>query len=434
MNGAIAAGEKNSLPVRNSEAGSARHYPKGASVLHMLQHVMGRDNFRRGIKLYLDRHAFDGVMTVDLEKAMLDATGMNMDWFFDQWIYRGGEPHYKVSRQSVTAGTEFTVEQIHKMEPTVGTFRMPVDFAVYYTDGSVSRLTVNIDKLFQKVTVPNPGNKDIAFTLFDEGSHILKKLTFEKSAEECLKQFLGARDMLDRYDALIALSKIPFEKKKDALAAAFAKETHKSIRAEITKQWLQNNEDLNFANQAIKARQTEVRRAVIEGLTVNDNTLAIFETALKDSSYFIIESALMKLWEAMPDESKRTRYLQAITGVDGYTHNLKIRYLELSTEVFPDMKGNAIMMLTDYCSDKYEFRTRILAMQALQRLNVCNEVVVKNLYTCILNFNSRLAGPAKDVLQYFKQQTACQKILKSTLETGGYSAEQKRSIKQTVGL
>jgi hypothetical protein len=73
-------------------------------------------------------------------------------------------------------------------------------------------------------------------------------------------------------------------------------------------------------------------------------------------------------------------------------------------------------------------------MQALQRLNVCNEVVVKNLYTCILNFNSRLAGPAKDVLQYFKQQTACQKILKSTLETGGYSAEQKRSIKQTVGL
>jgi hypothetical protein len=177
-----------------------------------------------------------------------------------------------------------------------------------------------------------------------------------------------------------------------------------------------------------------VRRAVIEGLTVNDNTLAIFETALKDSSYFIIESALMKLWEAMPDESKRTRYLQAITGVDGYTHNLKIRYLELSTEVFPDMKGNAIMMLTDYCSDKYEFRTRILAMQALQRLNVCNEAVVKNLYTCILNFNSRPAGPAKDVLQYFKQQTACQKILKSTLETGGYSAEQKRSIKQTVGL
>jgi len=422
------------LPVRNSEAGSARHYPKGASVLHMLQHVMGRDNFRRGIKLYLDRHAFDGVMTVDLEKAMLDATGMNMDWFFDQWIYRGGEPHYHVGRQSTAAGTEFTVEQIHKMEPTVGTFRMPVDFAVYYIDGSVSRLTTTVDRGFQKIIVPNPNNKTIAFTLFDEGSHILKKLTFEKGAEECIQQLLGARDMLDRYDALIVLSKVPFDKKKDALKTAFVKETHKAMRAEITRQWLQNNEDVNFAGQAMNARQTEVRRAVIDMLPVDANTQHIFESALKDSSYFIIETALLKLWDAVPDEGKRTQYLQAIAGLDGYTHNLKIRYLELSTEVFPDMKGNAIMMLTDYCSDKYEFRTRVLAMQALQRLNICNEAVIKNLYTCILNFNSRLAGPAKDVLQYFKQQSACQKILKSTLETGGYSAEQKKSIKQTLAL
>jgi len=420
--------------VRNSEAGSARHYPKGASVLHMLQHVMGRDNFRRGIKLYLDRHAFDGVMTVDLEKAMLDATGMNMDWFFDQWIYRGGEPHYRVSSQTTPAGTEFTVEQIHKMEPTVGTFRMPVDFAVYYADGSVSRHTEIIDKAFQKVVIPIPANKAVAFTLFDEGSHILKKVTFSKTTDELLSQLLMARDMLDRYDALIALNKTPIEKKKDFLLRAFNIEKHKAMRAEIARQLLQTGDDIDFATKAFGTRQVEVRRAVIDVMPVNDNTLPIFEAALKDSSYFIIETALLKLWDAVPDESKRTRYLQAIAGLDGYTHNLKIRYLELSTEVFPEMKGNAIMMLTDYCSDKYEFRTRVLAMQALQRLNLCNDAVVKNLYTCILNFNSRLAGPAKEVLQYFKQQSAFQKTLKSTLETGGYTAEQKKSIKQTIGL
>jgi len=434
MNGAIAAGEKNSLPVRNSEAGSARHYPKGASVLHMLQHVMGRENFRRGIKLYLDRHAFDGVMTVDLEKAMLDATGMNMDWFFDQWIYRGGEPHYRVSAQTTPDGTEFTVEQIHKMEPTVGTFRMPVDFAVYHTDGSVSRHTEIIDKAFQKVVIPIPANKAVAFTLFDEGSHILKKVTFSKTTDELFYQLLMARDMLDRYDALIALNKTPLEKKKNFLLRAFDIEKHKAMRAEIARQLLQTGEDIDFAAKAFGTRQVEVRRAVIDMMPVNNNTLSIFESALKDSSYFIIETALLKLWDAMPDEGKRTQYLQAIAGLDGYTHNLKIRYLELSTEVFPDMKGNAIMMLTDYCSDKYEFRTRVLAMQALQRLNICNDSVVKNLYTCILNFNSRLAGPAKEVLQYFKQQSASQKILKSTLESGGYSADQKKIIKQTLGL
>ena len=363
-----------------------------------------------------------------------DATGMNMDWFFDQWIYRGGEPHYRVSKQITTAGTEFTVEQIHKMEPTVGAFRMPVDFAVYYTDGSADRLNITVDKAFQKVVIPNPGNKTIAFTLFDEGSHILKKVTFSKTTEELLAQLLVARDMLDRYDALTALAKTPLEKKKAFLVRAFNKETHKAMRAEITKQLLQTGDDVDFATQAFASKQTEVRRAVVDALPVNSNTLNLLESALRDSSYFTIETALMKLWDATPDMSKKTKYLQAITGIDGYTHNLKIRQLELSTEVFPDMKGNAIMMLTDYCSDRYEFRTRILAMQALQRLNMCNEAVVKNLYACILNFNSRLAGPAKDVLLYFKQQTACQRTMKTLLETGGYSAAQKQSIRQTLAM
>ncbi|MFM2425360.1 MAG: hypothetical protein RL747_904, partial [Bacteroidota bacterium] len=92
MNGAVAAGKANSLPVRHSAAGSSRHYPKGASVLHMLRHILGEDNFRRSINHYLQKHAFATVETWDLQKAILDETGINMDWFFDQWIHRGGEP------------------------------------------------------------------------------------------------------------------------------------------------------------------------------------------------------------------------------------------------------------------------------------------------------------------------------------------------------
>ncbi|MFY7796576.1 MAG: M1 family metallopeptidase, partial [Bacteroidia bacterium] len=80
MNGAVAAGKANSLPVRHSAAGSSRHYPKGASVLHMLRHILGEDNFRRSINHYLQKHAFATVETWDLQKAILDETGINMDW------------------------------------------------------------------------------------------------------------------------------------------------------------------------------------------------------------------------------------------------------------------------------------------------------------------------------------------------------------------
>jgi aminopeptidase N len=166
MLGAIAAGKANSLPVRHSASGSSRHYPKGASVLYMLQHILGKDNFKRSIQLYLQRHSFATVETWDLQKAIIDATGINMDWFFDQWIHRGGEPKFKITTNNAVVngekGIEFTIEQMQKMDPVVGTFKMPVDFALYFTDGSVFRKTIMIDKAFQKVFIPTK-NKDIAF-------------------------------------------------------------------------------------------------------------------------------------------------------------------------------------------------------------------------------------------------------------------------------
>ncbi len=435
MNGAISAGEKNSLPVRNSESGSARHYPKGASVLHMLQHIMGRDNFRRGIKLYLDRYAFNGVTTADLEKAMLDATGMNMDWFFDQWIYRGGEPHFQVSKQMVAGGVELTIEQIHKMEPTVGAFTAPVDFAVYYTDGSVDRKTITINKQFQKVMLPVASGKTVAFVLFDEGSYILKKVTYNKSNEELKAQLQNAKFMLDRYDALMAMSKWPLADKKEALKAAFQRETHKAMRAEIAKQLLQGSDaDIEFGMFAFNAAQTEVRRAVVDNMPLSEKTAPVFEKALLDSSYFVIEAALLKLWEFESYKQKRSELLDKIKGIDGYIFNLKIRYLELGCDLDPNLKESNVSQLADLCGDKYEFRTRVNAMQALQRLNLCNEKVVANLYACLLNFNSRLAGPAKDVLSYFKQQTQGNRTLKAVLEGGNYSAEEKKQIKQSLAI
>jgi aminopeptidase N len=89
-----------------------------------------------------------------------------MDWFFDQWIHRGGEPKLKVSTQNAVQngenGVEFTVEQVQKIDPIVGVFKMPTDIAIYFQDGSIHRQTVVIDKAFQRFFVPTK-NKEIAF-------------------------------------------------------------------------------------------------------------------------------------------------------------------------------------------------------------------------------------------------------------------------------
>lgn len=433
MNGALAAGKLNDLPVRNSEAGSARHYPKGASVLFMLQHVMGRDNFRRGIQLYLQRHQFSGVTTYDLEKAMLDATGMNMDWFFDQWIYRGGEPDYKVSWEKETNGTAIIVEQVHKLNETVGLFQMPVDVAVYYMDGTVDRKTIWVSQSYEKFVIPNKTGLAVDFVLFDEGSFVLKNVTFNKPLSELKLQLEKASFMLDRYDALVALGKFPLAERKDILLSAWKRETNKDILAEIVRQLASDpNVDPNFIADAYSSSKIEIRRAVINHTEINAATVATFEKALQDSSYQVIETALLKLWNFAPQN--HSAYLEQIKNLDGQAMALKVRYLELGTEVFPDMRQSFINSLTLFCGEQYEFRTRINAMQALQRLNACNAGIVKNLYDAMLNFNSRLNAPAKDVLTYFKQQTGNLKIMREVLNSLGFSDADKEKLKTSLGL
>lgn len=433
MNGALAAGAANNLPVAHSQAGSGRHYPKGASVLYMLQHIMGRENFNRGIKTYLDRYAFQGVVTEDLEKAMMDATGMNMDWFFDQWIHRGGEPIYNVSWKNLNKATEIQITQKQSFDPTVEYFSMPVDFAVYYTDGTVDRKTAIVSGAYTSVEIANPNSKTVDFILFDEGSFILKKVNFEKTTAQYLSQLEKASFTIDRYDALLALSKLPIEQKRDALIKAYSRETYKQMLAEIAKQ-LTLAGDFSFMQRAANSKHVDVRKAVISNAPLNSETLTLFENALTDSSYALIETALLKLWEYAPAFDKRLTYLEKIQHLNGYTMNLKIRYLELACEIFPDMKKQNIGILSDFTSDLYEFRTRINAMQALQRLNACNTQIVKNLFSCLLNFNSRLNNPAKDVLMYFKEQTAYARMIKETLNDDGYTAEQKKHIRQMLGL
>lgn len=238
MRGAIAAGKANSLPVRHSEAGSSRHYPKGASVLHMLRHQLGDDNFRRSINHYLLKHQYGTVETWDLQKAIIEETGINMDWFFDQWIHRGGEPIFQVDWQvsdtnahpanvdikdsnPATKPTDnhtlhasllpyevlVNVKQIQKQDPIVGVFKTPVDIECLYADGSSEKRTLWIDQ--QQQTLRFPSMKKPVTVVFDAGSHILKTLVMKKPSDEWIWQLSHGNTMLDRYDALIALRDFP---------------------------------------------------------------------------------------------------------------------------------------------------------------------------------------------------------------------------------
>jgi aminopeptidase N len=70
-----------------------RHlYEKGAWVLHMLHEDLGDELWWKAVGHYLRKHRDSSVQTQDLVVAVEEATGRNMQGFFDQWVYRPGHP------------------------------------------------------------------------------------------------------------------------------------------------------------------------------------------------------------------------------------------------------------------------------------------------------------------------------------------------------
>jgi aminopeptidase N len=108
----------------------ATNYNKGGAVLHTLREEIGDAAFWKGVNSYLNRHRFGSVESSDLLAEMEDASGRDLDWFFDQWVYMAGHPKLSVSQvwDAATNTLRVTVNQIQRADKiTPSAFRLPMD-------------------------------------------------------------------------------------------------------------------------------------------------------------------------------------------------------------------------------------------------------------------------------------------------------------------
>lgn len=145
--------------VGNLFAGS-RVYDKGASVLHMLRHVMGDSVFFDAMYAYANDTAFrfGTATTADFRAVCEAASGTDLGWFFDEWVYGERYPRYRYGwiGMADTAGfrVDLRVTQITGTTNPVA-FRMPVD--VYVAGSGWDTTIVVIDSLVsQDFTIPTP--------------------------------------------------------------------------------------------------------------------------------------------------------------------------------------------------------------------------------------------------------------------------------------
>jgi len=119
-------------------------YEKGAEVVRMMQTLVGRDGFARGMKLYFERHDGQAVTCDDFAQAQADANpGSDLVQLlpqFKRWYSQAGTPQLKASGQYDAAARTYTLTLDQSCAPTPGQahkepFVIPLSLGLVAPDG-----------------------------------------------------------------------------------------------------------------------------------------------------------------------------------------------------------------------------------------------------------------------------------------------------------
>jgi aminopeptidase N len=67
-------------------------YAKGGRLMNMLMQYLGQDDFRKGLKLYFEKHAYSNTTGDDLWAALSEASSKDVAAFMNPWLTRSGFP------------------------------------------------------------------------------------------------------------------------------------------------------------------------------------------------------------------------------------------------------------------------------------------------------------------------------------------------------
>ena len=85
-------------------------YNRGAVIVSTMMNYMGRESFLAAMRAFFEQYAYQTATSEILRDALEQYSGINMDGFFDTYVFASGMPHYYANILSVTpVGDQFEV-------------------------------------------------------------------------------------------------------------------------------------------------------------------------------------------------------------------------------------------------------------------------------------------------------------------------------------
>jgi aminopeptidase N len=80
-------------------------YDKGAVIAHNLRTYMGDSLFRIGLQYITQNYAFKNINTFEFRDALSYASGLDLDAFFEDWLFLGGFPHFEIDQYQIDSSS-----------------------------------------------------------------------------------------------------------------------------------------------------------------------------------------------------------------------------------------------------------------------------------------------------------------------------------------
>ena len=281
-------------------------YQKGGSILNMLRAELGEDVFFKGLRLYLQQHAFGTGEPHQLRLALEEASGRDLNWFFNQWYYRAGHPVVTIDYQWDAARRRQAV--VVRQTQAGAPFVLPLQVDVY-AGGRARRYAATlrhaVDTLyFPAATPPDLVNVDAAKVLvWQKEDH--------KSPAEFAYQYRHAPRYLDRYEALMATKAWPDNPLATQLLVAGLGDKSPALRQLAVEQFDPKNAALRKAAPPLLARlaatdsalPVRARALVALGSLRDKRYTSLFTRALGSASYQVQAAALLGLLPLAPTQA-----------------------------------------------------------------------------------------------------------------------------------
>jgi aminopeptidase N len=285
----------------------AHSYNKGGLVLHMLRKYVGDEAFFLALQNYLKKNAFTEVEADELRLAFEDLTGEDLNWFFDQWFFKEGQPELKVEYDYDEEYKEVvvSVEQVQDPKQMPGVFVLPVDIDVY-VDGKMTRHNFRIDQRTSSFRIP--ATKDPDLIVFDGDGVLLADVQEEKSLEEYVYQYRNTNNFLSKIKAMGELVQDESGKAEAIIKEALNDKFWLFRLFAVESIVLDEKMEAKVAELAEKDPNSDVRESAIRKLggTENKKYAALAARAVENDKAIKVVSAALETLLALDKETALT--------------------------------------------------------------------------------------------------------------------------------